>query len=980
MRLPYRFTLFVLLNGLIWAWSLAMLAQTTQSSAQSNAEYTVEFLAAGAESLNTDARQAITQAANTWGGTPPPTNVMTLIGLRVGSNWAIGTLTFADVSRTPATTLEALDETIDTQINPNTVIAVLLVEAADGWQAALDNDLQVQRLLEEVPTSELSMAARVAIFPDNFGLLRPDVLTTEQQFDGYKLPWPGGAAWARTQSWHGGTWSGRFPGNNSIDFDIINEDNADILASASGIVTHTCRIAGQQQAGIIIQTDGTSESLGYLHLELDSIPSSLDIGTYVEQGNIIGRMVEGTVIETCGYSYGTHLHLFLPTRPFSMDGYTFSDSDTQGGISLFSTQSSSGTLLELPQNDNVVRNGTFGGGINHWTAQLDTTANIIPDENGNRYIAWRGESGSAGVIAQMVNHAIPADSAVELTLDLGNSTDSEKRLRVHLHRHNGSAMWDDMLMCEFAIPADTPLQTYILRRRITTEWENARIWIEGWPADGQPNLLTDNVRLRRFDSIDLEGTECFSPTTAREWDFTDGQQGWTVGEAETLANPRPSTSGTAFTVTGDDAALLSPSLEGINATDYQYIQVEMASLANSCGRVYFQLAGQRTFTGAQSVTFAVSPDGAPQRYTVDMQSNALWNGEISRLRLDPACGDYDPEAPNLLILTKLRLTDVEPSLVLLSPDGTITQSDGGITYVWPDLPDVQAYDLYVSPSSDVNTSLFNQTIDAAIYCDGDLCRVDAPTVDPMAWLPNGEYTAFLRLRRADDISDWAGGFNFSVNVPVPASVTLQSLTGTRLTSRPTFNWQLNGSANNASWFEIYAAPQADQSSFIIYDWYSRMNICANGENPLCSLSASVDMANGNYVLYLRSWGPGGFSNWAGPLNYTIDVPQPTIPTALSVRDAASRRPIFSWQAADYVTWYEVWVGTPGPDWATRHQAWHYSGTMGCAAGGTCTIQPDLLLGDGDYVWYMRGWGAGGFTTGGVSGWAEGANFRVGATP
>ena len=526
--------------------------------ATSQSSVSVELLAQGADQLPPEAIQAVEHAAQQLA------NTAYLIGLQIGSGWAVGTLTTAPLNETHH------DHEEDTHIEPNNLFAVLLVETETRWQSALAADPTITQLLAYIPTDEFSLEARTAIFPPPSD--RPTNESPTQQYSNYKLPWLAGAPWARTRSglgWHGSTWSGRFPDNNSLDFDIINETNADILVSAPGVVTHMCQIANEQQAGVVIKTQGTEELLGYLHLQSASIPDSVFIGASLEQGNYLGRMVEGNISETCGYSIGTHLHMFLPTRPFTMDGYTFSDTDTQGGVRLFSTQSGGNPFPTAPADTDLVHNGDFSQGFDRWTTREDTTATVT-DINGDPALSWKGISGAAGIITQNINYSIPAGSTLEMDIELGNTSSVTKHLRVHVHRYDDEAIWDDMLVCDFFVPASTPLQHYTLRHQIDQTWEDTRIWIESNPADSLDSTLTDSVRLRHYAGTTLDAPQCFEPTSLTAWDFTT-PNAWTLDG--TLSTPTQST----YSVNGATSYLNSPTLLAVSADSYPYLKINLAS-------------------------------------------------------------------------------------------------------------------------------------------------------------------------------------------------------------------------------------------------------------------------------------------------------------------------------------------------------------------------------------------------------------------
>lgn len=975
----HRFTLSTILHVLAWTLALSLIWIKPDTTA-AQTTYTVDFRAEGIEQLPLPAREAIFAAANRWMGTPPENDTFYLIGLRLGSDWAVATLTYADLSEidTPASNSEPIE---DTHISPQNVIALLLVETSSGWLAALDTEPAVQSLLDLVPDSELSAEAKDAIFPAALDVLRPSVLEgAQQQYGNYKLPWQAGKPWARTQSglgWHGGTWTGRFPENNSLDFDIINEANADILAAAPGIITHICQVGGEQQAGIIVKTSGTDELIGYLHLQSASMPNNIYIGAPLQEGNFLGRMVEGTVSETCGYSIGTHVHLFLPTRPFTMDGYTFSDTNTQGGVSLYSTLPGNNPFPPAPTNEVISHNGTFSSGFNRWTTRLDSAQTILTD-NGNPYVAWKGVSGTAGVIAQNLNFSAPAGSVLEMDLELGNATTTSKRLRVHLHRYDAVAIWDDMLVCNFDIPANTPLQTYVLRRQITTNWEDMRIWIEAWPADNLNYVLTDNVRVRRYTSLSVPGTQCLEPVTVTLWDFRGSAhpQGWTVGAS--LAEPTPAADGMHYTITAADASLYSPTLTQASANAYRYLRVEMASNADDCGRLYFTNPGQRTFTDTQSVAFDVIPDGQLHTYALDMAQNPAWLDQITRLRLDPVC---DIGAGGTFTLAALRFSAVPPEFALAAPSGMVNTGLGNPIYLWNHVDGTNYYALYLAPADRIGDATFFGTLPAASYCVGGACAVDLTTINPGAWLPNGEYAVYMSLSTTPQFAEWVGPFIFTMNARQPEIPTITGVTGTDTTSRPTFEWMLEGRAADASFFHLVVVSEDNPTQLVLDHWVSRRDACGSLEGTTCATPSPADMLNSSvYQLYMQSWGPGGFSSggilgWAGALEFTLNVPPAGLPTNLNTSGVLTRQPTLLWSKVDYATWYQVWVGTLNP-LETAHTDWYLGTDIGCQTSSGCSILLPEPLPGGAYTWYVRAWGAGGFHADALEGWQEGPGFVI----
>lgn len=293
--------------------------------------YIVRIISPSAANLPAEVAAAIGKAIDGWAQPLPRNNTFFLTHIRLEATWGVASMTSAD--------LEApLPFGEETHLSFDNTFSLLVTQTDNGWDGAVDSDTRVQELLAFVPESELNQAARQTAFASQTSLQSS---LQAQQYNGYTLPFPPGRAWNRTRGglgWHGGSYGGFFPSNNSLDFAPMDGLNSDIIASAPGMIIDVCT-DGFGQGALVINTENTTERLGYLHIRASDIFSlGWNFGDTVEHGTILGKMVEGFVgsIYACGLSEGTHIHMFLPTRPFTMCDYTFSDSNTYGGEALYS--------------------------------------------------------------------------------------------------------------------------------------------------------------------------------------------------------------------------------------------------------------------------------------------------------------------------------------------------------------------------------------------------------------------------------------------------------------------------------------------------------------------------------------------------------------------------------------------------------------------------------------------------------------------
>ena len=150
-----------------------------------------------------------------------------------------------------------------------------------------------------------------------------------------------GKAWIVRGIWHGSN-------NRALDFRPADNTNADVLAAAPGYITALAQCSPSDHYILNITTENTSEYLGYTHLTGESVRAEgLQLGDYVAQGEKLGVMAGAfSGADSCGIaSSGMHLHVLMATKPFTMDGKTFSDSYWYDGVDLYSTQNGPSTIF-----------------------------------------------------------------------------------------------------------------------------------------------------------------------------------------------------------------------------------------------------------------------------------------------------------------------------------------------------------------------------------------------------------------------------------------------------------------------------------------------------------------------------------------------------------------------------------------------------------------------------------------------------------
>ena len=482
-------------------------------------------------------------------------------------------------------------------------------------------------------------------------------------------------------------------------------------------------------------------------------------------------------------------------------------------------------LPTMPANTDLVRNGDFSDGYANWLRFGDVTRALY-----NGVMAFKRDgSGSDGGVFYSFPYTVPTGTTLEVVLELGNSSNLTKTADVRLHDSTGS------FSCQFIVPPNTPVQPYVLRGSAGASWSIPRLEIRP-NADNSPDLLLDNVELYYRPDLSLNQTGCYGPSTDFAWDMTSGPQGWTILSG--LTNPRQHINGgTAFDIVSDEPLLASPVMIDVQAETLNMLAVQLASSENTCVRVYFQ-----TEADPVQVDIDVEADGAKHTYFIEMNEQPGWTGSVTRMYVQPMC---DVNQGGTFRLLGIGLTNDTDILRLLAPQNVITDGYGNPVYRWNEMNGATHYQFFVA--DEFNQEVIHTVLEPSYCVDGE-CQIDATLLDEAYRLQNGEYQVYLRAWYDQNPGTWAGPFEFTLKAapPAPPSITTPSKTDT---SRPHFNWTLTDTAANAIWFRVVLA---DDDTLLVDEWFKRVEYCDDA--GLCSVPSPVDLVNGNYDLYVRSWG------------------------------------------------------------------------------------------------------------------------------
>jgi hypothetical protein len=802
-----------------------------------------------------------------------------------------------------------------------------------------------------------------------------------QEFaSGHLFPWTGGQTWLKTQGWH---WDVTFGATNAIDFAPSSGASHAVLSSQAGTVRQICGSDPHQRMLLIDHRNHGGGSTGYLHIDASSIPGGV-IGQNVPRGTRIGNAYSGNVIvpvsytcplpnnrlkyrTPCGCGSGTHLHYVVPTRDMTLDNIPANTvANSPNGTAY---RSSNGQLQGAPAESNLVQNGRFDQGEDYW--QFDNADRAIYSGDYGNFLAFKRASSSEnrGAVYQDLPYRVPAEKTLETTLWIGNSSGVDREVRVRL-RHRANYTGD--IYCTFIIPARTPIEQYVMRGENPAVWEGMRLeLLDRGPAQ-TPDVLIDSVNVRWYPTLGIDRKQCLPPAdpSVLSWDFGDHPDRphfWTIGRD--LERPRLDDSGVIYDIIGDNPYIVSGTVD-FRAEDYRYAVIEMTSRADECAELFWRPTGQTRFNNDWKISFGVIADNESRTYVLDMQQDNDWTGTIDMFRLDPAC---DLAQDNAVRIESISFTNeqVMPSqIVRLSPEGPIESPQ--VSFSWLREPVTEWYHLYVYHVDSgteysawyPNAVNIGMPYDIPTPCSFGECIV---SYNMHSWtLLEGTYRWYVSGWNPNGMGAWQSApmeFIISADAPnAPSGIEVNPRRG-----RPEVQW--NDDAN-ALWYGLVISGEGQSHE----NWYAASDVCTNQTN--CRYWPEVDLLPGDYEVWMTAWGPGGLSDWVqGPSIAIPDTPT-SPPSNLTVPNPGADNPTFRWTASNYGLWYHIVLAPADYSW-TYDLGWKPADPLGCAGGSdTCEYtDPDLegVLPPGDYHFYVRAWGPGGLSTGGVedSGYVRG---------
>lgn len=461
-----------------------------------------------------------------------------------------------------------------------------------------------------------------------------------------------------------------------------------------------------------------------------------------------------------------------------------------------------------------------------------------------------------------------------------------------------------------------------IRTWCRTDYETSRVSHQGY-------LLAWDGGNRLYAVFSTEGSQAFNQDFSR---FTvDGwleEYGPGNARAAVIARIDPVT-GDITNATYHSAVLTNGNTNSLTVTDIQVL---------ASGNVVVRADADsfpREVNGSRMVC-----TGRPYRYTVEFNADLT----VALGAVSTGCSSVSP------LPSTAR---VPPQVTKITPTtGDFFEDQNQVTFQWLPAEHAVWYRIYIVDS---NGFVINNWRRSDEVCIGDICLLQLV-------LRDGRHDWYITGWGADGQGPWTSATTFFVGRRPPGQIQRLGPVGTVTSPATPLEWL---ALPDAEWYRLYLV---GRNNYVIDRWFQRQDICAEER---CTLPMTeLFLINGSYIWWLQPWGEGGLGEWTPTgLEFTLEAPppEPIVPLLPSEGSMTMESSLnFQWRADPGATWYRLYISETSGRMRVFDR-WYDSAEI--CSGAVCGVP--AALDEGDYRWFVRPWGPGGFGT-----WNNGVNFSV----
>jgi hypothetical protein len=218
---------------------------------------------------------------------------------------------------------------------------------------------------------------------------------------------------------------------------------------------------------------------------------------------------------------------------------------------------------------------------------------------------------------------------------------------------------------------------------------------------------------------------------------------------------------------------------------------------------------------------------------------------------------------------------------MIAPTGTLDQPVP--VFEWSSAGGAASYDLAVDNLTTGQADFYTRNVTTTVHQAANQ-------------FPQGDYQARARTVAADgSFSEWSEYITFEIDIPAPAKPLMTRPVGDVATSFPTFIWE--------------SVPYASEYALWVNDFNTGERVIYRTNYDGLNYTHFDPLVDGTYRAWVRATNSvGENSPWSDFVEFTIDVPAPTITTITAPATPTTNvNPRIVWDAVPGAYRYDLWV-------------------------------------------------------------------------
>jgi hypothetical protein len=283
---------------------------------------------------------------------------------------------------------------------------------------------------------------------------------------------------------------------------------------------------------------------------------------------------------------------------------------------------------------NLIQNGDFSNSLTNWTPYA------VPNQAGIQYRItsgvlefYRTLGTTSAVMYQNTGVAVPADTPLEVNLDLGNNSSIRQRVTVLVHDSN----FADLFVCSFWVPPSySTMRTYTMQTHTNLAWSNVTVSVYAATAYSSGYVRLDNVSMRQRPGQSVNETRCIDPLAPTYYAGNDGANLVENGSFTSVLTPWSTYGQISYQLSSNTLGIrrLAGSPPGVvmqtkavsmyDDSPFE-LQLQLGNSSPSLRQRATVLIHASNFTDIQACTFWIEPNTPLSTYIMRTHTTQSWS-------------------------------------------------------------------------------------------------------------------------------------------------------------------------------------------------------------------------------------------------------------------------------------------------------------------------------------------------------------------